>query len=136
MLEKLTEENSVFLDDMQKEERDLTIQEIKNKVDWVLEDKKANMNLIDLNSKTSIVSPNLNNMTTNNYLLIKGALQSKIEELRNQAMENEQEFTLQNLNDLTIEGYEVTTNIEEERAVIVVDVHTFTIDRDFNIIDS
>lgn len=136
LLEKLTEENSVFLDDMETEERDLTIQEIKNKVDWVLEDKKSNMNLIDLNSKTSIVSPNLNNMTTNNYLLIKGALQSKIEELRNQAIENQQEFTLQNLNDLTIEGYEVTTNIEEERAVIVVDVHTFTIDRDFNIIDS
>lgn len=136
LLDKLTDDNSVFLDDMELEIIEATIQEIKDKVDWVLEDKKSNMNLIDLNSKTSIVTSNLNNMTTSNYLLIRNTLQNKIEELRNLAMENEEEFTLQNLRDLQIEGYDITTNVENERAVIVIDVHTFTIDSDFNIIDS
>lgn len=136
LLEKLSEENSVFLDDLQAEERELTIQAIKDKINFVLNEKKANMNLIDLNSRTSIVGQNLNDMTTNNYLLIKSALENRINELRNQAMENGEEFTLQNLNDLYIDGFEVTTNIDEDRAVVVVDVYTFNIDKDFNISDT
>lgn len=136
ILEKLTEENSVFLDDLEIEERELTIQAIKEKIDFVLDEKKNNMNLIDLNSGNSIVGQNLNNTTANNYLLIKNALQNKINTLRDETIENGEEFTLQNLNDLSIDGYEVTTNVYEDRAVVVVDIYTFNVDMDFNVSDT
>ncbi len=136
VLDKLTEENSVFLDDLSTGERDATIQAIKEKIDLVLEEKKQSMSLIDLNSGTSVVSSDLNNMTANNYPLVKAALQNRINTLRNEALENEQEFTLENLMDLTIDGFEVTTNIEEDRAIIVVDVYTFSVDKDFNVNDT
>ncbi len=135
-MDKLTDENSVFLDSLTIEDRDATIQVIKDKIKAVLEEKKASMNLIDLNSKTSIVSSNLEDMTTNNYSLVKKVLEDKINDLRNQANENGEEFTLQNLNDLSIEGFNVTTNVEEDRAVVVIDVYTFIIDREFNISDT
>lgn len=137
ILDKLTDENSVFLDSLTIEDRDATIQIIKEKIQAVLEEKKVNMNLIDLNSKTSIVSSNLEDMTTNNYSsLMKNVLEDKINDLRNQANENGEEFTLQNLENLTIDGFEVTTNVEEDRAVVVIDVYTFIVDRDFNISDT
>lgn len=136
ILDKLSEENCVFLDDLQVEDRELTIQAIKDKIQVVLEGKKSNMNLIDLNNKSSIVSSNLENMTEDNYSLVKSALENKINELRTQFEENGEEFTLQNLVDLTIEGFEVTTNVEEDRAVVVIDAYTFIIDKDFNISDT
>lgn len=136
VLDKLTEENSVFLDDLSIDEREATIQAIKDKIHLVLEEKKQNMNFIDLNSGTSIVSSDLNNMTANNYPLVKAALENRINTLRNEAMENEEEFTLENLMDLTIDGFEVTTNLDEDKAIIVVDVYTFSVDRDFNISDT
>lgn len=136
ILEKLSQENSVFLDDLQIEEREQTIQAIKDKIDVVLADKKEKLNLIDLNSGNSIVGQNLTDMTTNNYLLIKGVLENKIDELRNQAEENGEEFTLQNLQDLYIDGFEVSSNVDEDKAVVVIDIYTFTVDRDFNISDT
>lgn len=136
VLDKLTGENSVFLDDLSIDEREITIQAIKDKIHLVLEEKKQNMNFIDLNSGTSIVSSDLNNMTANNYPLVKAALENRINTLRNEAMENEEEFTLENLMDLTIDGFEVTTNLDEDKAIIVVDVYTFSVDRDFNISDT
>lgn len=136
ILEKLSQENSVFLDDLQTEEREKTIQAIKDKIDVVLADKKEKLNLIDLNSGNSIVGQNLTDMTTNNYLLIKGVLENKINELRNQAEEKGEEFTLQNLQDLYIDGFEVSSNVDEDKAVVVIDIYTFTVDRDFNISDT
>lgn len=136
LLDKLTEENSVFLDDLLIDDRNATIQVLKEKIQSVLREKKSNMNLIDLNSGTSIVSPNLEDMTSNNHSLIKKLLEDKINDLRNQTEENGEEFTLQSLSNLEIEGFEVNATVEEDRAVVVIDVYTFIIDRDFNISDT
>ena len=136
VLDKLTEENSVFLDDLLIDDRNATIQVLKEKIQSVLREKKSNMNLIDLNSGTSIVSPNLEDMTSNNHSLIKKLLEDKINDLRSQAEENGEEFTIQNLSNLEIEGFEVNATVEEDRAVVVIDVYTFIIDRDFNISDT
>lgn len=136
VLDKLTEENSVFLDDLLIDDRNATIQVLKEKIQSVLREKKSNMNLIDLNSGTSIVSPNLEDMTSNNHSLIKKLLEDKINDLRSQAEENGEEFTIQNLSNIEIEGFEVNATVEEDRAVVVIDVYTFIIDRDFNISDT
>lgn len=136
ILEKLSEENSVFLDDLSIEDREATIQAIKDKIDIVLSEKKEELSLIDLNSGNSIVGDNLTDMTANNYLLIRSVLANRIDELRSQAEENGEEFSIENLQDLTIDGFEVSTTVDEEKAIVVVDVYTFKVDREFNISDT
>lgn len=136
ILEKLTQDNSVFLDDLKIDEREQTIQAIKDKIDIVLAEKKEKLNLIDLNSGNSIVGQNLTDMTTNNYLLIKSVLENKINEMKNQAEENGEEFTIENLQDLSIDGFEVSSNVADDKAIVVIDIYTFTVDKDFNISDT
>ena len=53
-----------------------------------------------------------------------------------EAENNNQEFTLQNLADLQIEGLEVSSNVNETTAIIVVDIYTFNIDSNFNLTDA
>ena len=47
-----------------------------------------------------------------------------------------QEFTLQNLVDLKIDGFEVSSIVNETTAIIVVDIYTFNIDSNFNLTDA
>lgn len=75
-------------------------------------------------------------MTTNNYLLIKSVLENKINEMKNQAEENGEEFTIENLQDLSIDGFEVSSNVADDKAIVVIDIYTFTVDKDFNISDT
>lgn len=130
LLEKLTNENSVFLDDLSLEEQEATLRAIDDKINLVLENKKETMNLIDLNSGSSIVDQNFSS-TRINYTLLKNVLQNLINNMRDEAIERGEEFTLQNLNDLYVDGYEITTNVYEDRAIVVIDVYTFNVDMDF-----
>jgi hypothetical protein len=49
--------------------------------------------------------------------------------------EEERDVTLEDLNDLNIDGYSISKNVSEEKAIIVVDVYTFEIDKDLQISD-
>jgi hypothetical protein len=52
-----------------------------------------------------------------------------------EAIDNNQEFTIKNLENLTIDGYEVSSTVTEENAKIVVDIYTFNIDQNFTLTD-
>ena len=52
-----------------------------------------------------------------------------------EAQNNGEEFTIKNLEGLQIEGYQVSTTVTDEAAIIVVDTHTFKIDKNFIITD-
>lgn len=136
VLEKLTPENSVFIDDLTEEDRELVLQSIKDKIDIVLEDKRANMEFIDLNTGSSIVGENLNNTTTNNYELIKNMLQNSINNLKDEVISRQEEFTFENLNDISIDGHEITVNIYDDKAIIAVDDYTYSVDMEFNVLDT
>lgn len=56
--------------------------------------------------------------------------------MREEAVQNEQEFVIQNLENLQIEGYEVSSVVNENEAVIVVDIYTFKVNSEFNIQDA
>ena len=53
--------------------------------------------------------------------------------MRNEAQENQQEFTIQNLENLQIDGYEVSSAVTENSAIIAIDIYTFKVDSEFNI---
>lgn len=64
------------------------------------------------------------------------ALENRINSMREEAAQNEQEFVIQNLENLQIEGYEVSSVVNENEAVIVVDIYTFKVNSEFNIQDA
>ena len=132
-VDELTDENCLFMETLSPEDRALTMQAIEDKINIVVEQKKENLNMIDTNSNNTIIQQNANETITKDNA--REALSNKIAELRNNASANQEEFTIQNLADLEIDGYEVSSNVSEEKAIIVIDVYTFNVDKEFNISD-
>ena len=64
------------------------------------------------------------------------ALADKVIGMMQEAIDNNEEFTLQNLVDLQIDGLEVSSTVNENTAIIVVDIYTFNIDSNFNLTDA
>ncbi len=136
-IENINQENTVFLEDMSQEEYDITVQAIKDKILQVYNEKKEKFHFLDANIGSSVIEQNLEeNSSEDNKDIIKEALQKRIDELRNEATENGVEFNLQSLENLQIDGYEVSSTINEEMAVIVIDIYTFNVDKDFNITEA
>ena len=132
----LTDENCLFLETLSPEDYSATMQAIKEKIDYVWNQKKEHFGFIDTNtksSKKSIIDRASSSITRDEA---RQALQDKISNMINEATENEQEITIQNLENLQIEGYEVSSVVNENGAVIVIDVYTFNVNNEFNIIDA
>ena len=60
---------------------------------------------------------------------------SGVKDLMRKAEEEERDFSLEDLNDLEIDGYNISKNITSDRAIIVIDVYSFSIDENFAISD-
>ncbi len=132
----LTDENCLFLETLSPEDYGVTIQAIKEKIDYVWNQKKEHFGFIDTNtksSKKSIIDKASSSITRDEA---RQALQDKISNMINEAIENEQEFTIQNLENLQIDGYEISSVVNENGAVIVIDIYTFNVNNEFNIIDA
>lgn len=135
-IEDLTDENCLFLETLSPEDYDITIQAIKEKIDFVWGEKKEQFNFIDTNTKTpkkNSIDRISNNITKEDA---RQALENRIAIMRDEAIQNEQEFVIQNLENLQIEGYEVSSVVNENEAVIVVDIYTFKVNSEFNIQDA
>lgn len=136
-IENINQENTLFLEDLSQEEYDITVQAIKDKISQVYNEKKEKFNFLDANIGNSVIEQNLEeNSSENNKNIVKEALQKRIDELRNEAIANGVEFNLQSLENLQIDGYEVASTINENMAVVVIDIYTFNIDKDFNITEA
>ena len=131
-IEDLTSDNCVFLDELSEEERNQTMEAIVDKIISVYQDKLGNLSFIDTN--TGSTSGDLSNISTSvSKEDAKNALIDKFKELYNKAQESGEEFTLHNLEDLKIDGYNVSTNITDDVAIIVVDTYTFKINSSFEL---
>ena len=133
-IENINQENTLFLEDLSQEEYDITVQAIKDKISQVYNEKKEKFNFLDANIGNSVIEQNLEESSSeDNKNIVKEALQKRIDELRNEAIANGVEFNLQSLENLQIDGYEVASTINENMAVVVIDIYTYNIDKDFNI---
>ena len=136
-IEDLTEENCVFLDNLNQEDANSAINEIKNRFEELYSEKKSNLNLIDVNTKSSIIRQELDAVSSNiSKDEARKVLADKVTGMMQEALDNNQEFTLQNLVDLKIDGFEVSSIVNETTAIIVVDIYTFNIDSNFNLTDA
>lgn len=136
-IDNINQENTLFLEDLSQEDYDITVQAIKDKISQVYNEKKEKFNFLDANIGNSVIEQNLEESSSeDNKNIVKEALQKRIDELRNEAIANGIEFNLQSLENLQIDGYEVASTINENMAVVVIDIYTFNIDKDFNITEA
>lgn len=129
----LNNENCVFVDTLTPEERTTTINDIKNKITNLYTNQKDNLSFIDTNTYSPTTLENASSTITREEA--KNALITRVGNMMQEAIDKNEEFTIQNLVDLKIDGYEVSSRVTEQSATIVVDVYTFNIDTSFTLTD-
>lgn len=133
-IEDLNDENCLFMETLSEEERLLTIQAILEQIKKVYQEKINGLTLIDTNNGTTFVQQDLQNVSSSvTKEEAKNALIQKVSNMMGEAQINNQEFTIHNLENLSIDGYEVSTTITENEAIIVVDIYTFKINTNFEL---
>lgn len=133
----LNAENCIYLDVLPEDERKSLLDTIKNQITTLYTSKKENLKFIDTNtySQTTLENQNQTQVPTVTREQAKDALINKIVEMMDAAIAEGEEFTIQNLVDLKIDGYKVSAAVTSENALIVVDVYKFNIDTGFVLTD-
>ncbi len=133
----LNSENCIYLDLLPEEERKTLLDTIKTQITTLYNSKKDNLKFIDTNtySQTTLENQNQSQMQAVTREVAKDALINKIVEMMDAAIAKGEEFTIQNLVDLKIDGYKVSAAVTSENALIVVDVYKFNIDTGFVLTD-
>ncbi len=132
----LNDNNCVFLDELSETERLTTLMNLYTKILEVYKNKMEEFNFLDTNVNSSgftIETPN--NEPTITIDEARDALYNKVSIMMRDAIDNEQDFTIKDLTDLTIDGHNVTTTITENEAIITVDNYKFKIDKEFDLTD-
>lgn len=129
--ESLNQENTTFLDELPESQMQTTLEDLKNKITNLYNTKKSNLTFIDTNTGGTID----NTLVTVTREEAKNALITRVSNMMQEAIDKNEPFTIMNLVDLTIDGYNVSSNVTSESAVIVVDIYTFNIDTEFTLTD-
>ena len=132
----LNMENCIYLDVLPEDERKTLLDTIKNQITTLYTNKKENLKFIDTNTYSQTTLENQNQQTSAvTKEKAKEVLINKIVEMMDAAIAKGEEFTIQNLKDLKIDGYKVSSAVTAEKALIVVDVYKFSIDTEFLLTD-
>lgn len=133
----LNSENCIYLDMLPENERQTLLETIKNQIMTLYTNKKDNLNFIDTNTytQTTLENQTQNQTSTVTREVAKEALINKIVTMMDEAIARNEEFTIQDLADLKIDGYKVSVAVTSESALIVVDVYKFNIDTGFMLTD-
>lgn len=134
-IEDFTEQNSTFIDELDENVYKNVKNAILNQVKKVYEEKIDELKLIDSNTQKYTLKQNIDNITVT-YDEAKNALVEKVSNMMWEAEEKNEEFTIDNLKDLKIDGYNVTSTVNDGVARVVVDVYSFNIDSNFTLTDS
>lgn len=132
-IEKLTDENCLFLDTLGDEELQLTIDAIREKIKYVYDMKKESLNFLDTNTQSSVSKQNTNLNMSIARENSKNALINTISGQMGEAQARGEQYTIMNLEGLQIEGHEVVVIIENDIANVTIDGFKFTIDSNFNL---
>ena len=130
--EELTEENTVFLDKLSEEEANELYSQLFLKAFGLYIEKMQSLKFIDNNSSSSIIQqPEVEQVNKEEKEKIKKDLIEKVSTMMGEAQSRGETFTIQNLVDLSIEGYSVSCIVSEDLAVIKINGYTFNIDKEF-----
>ncbi len=133
-IEDLTSENCVFLDDLTEEQQTELLNSISERAQVVFSEKMSDLSFIDTNTNTTIVDQDDN--TEDDTDAKETAKQDLITAIQNdmtESLNNGEEYTLQDLEGLQIDGHTVEVEVSDDLAVVTVDGYTFNIDSEFNL---
>ena len=132
--EDLNDNNSIFLNKLSNEEAENLFIEIFEKVMSTYEEKMANLNFIDNNSSKSVIQqPEVQKVNNEEKEIVKKKLIEVVSNMMWEAEQRGENLTIQDLKELSIEGYDVSSSVSEELAIIKMNGYTFNIDKDFNL---
>lgn len=135
-IEDLTDENCLFVENLSEEEFNSTMQAIQERIRVVYQEKMNNLNVIDTNTNSPIVESNTQTEVPEvTREEAKEALIQRVSNLMGEAQNNGEEFTIQNLANLTMDGFDVSADVTDTEAIIVVDTYKFRIDPNFVLTD-
>lgn len=138
-IEVLNETNSFNLVSAEEEYKQNLIEQLKAATNNLYNDKKEKMKLIDKNTQSSEISSGESNVsvpsTEERKAELRNLIIDKISSLMGEASANGEKFELRNLKNLEIEGYNVSTVINANLAIITIEGYTFNIDSEFNLSD-
>lgn len=127
-IEELTTANSMLLEDLG-DQVETTIQAIKDRIREVFNEKKNNTTFIDANINTNVIDDNISRDEARAIVI------DRVSKMMGDAIQREEEFTIKNLEGLTITGYDVSCNVTEKQAIVVINSYTFVINEKFEITD-
>ena len=134
-IEGFTDDNSVFLDELTQNDYDRLMLILQDKINQVKRKKAQSISIFTSSTDNNIFNKNefiANNLSRDEA---RDMVISKLRRMISQAESEGREFTLSNINDLEIDGYNVSKNITSDKAIIILDVYTFSVDKDLNISD-
>ncbi len=133
-IDDLTTDNCVYIDDLTEEEQTALLNSISEKAQAVLSEKISELSFIDTNTDNTVVDQG--DITEDDDSEKETAKQNLIEAIQTEmtnSLNNGEEYTIQDLEDLKLENHEIEVKISDDIAVVTVDGYTFNIDSEFNL---
>ena len=127
--------NALILEDLNDSEFNYFINKLSYRMGAVYEKQLSKMNLINTNISDTILQNN-NDVSLENLDEKENLTDVLVETISNQMGEAElagEEYTIQNLENLEIDGYNIQVSLNEEYAIITINGYKFKIDKDFNL---
>jgi hypothetical protein len=121
------------MDDLTDDDFNSVVEQVEERILAIIDQKAQDLNLIDINNNSLVVE---STGTVVNEEAKQEAKNKLIEVISNEmgvALTNGEEYTLANLENLAIEGYNVTVRIVGDIAVVSVNGYVFDIDSAFNL---
>lgn len=133
-IDDLTTDNCVYIDDLTEEEQTALLNSISEKAQAVLSEKISELSFIDTNTDNTVVDQG--DVAEDDDSEKETAKQDLIEAIQTEmtdSLNNGEEYTIQDLEDLKLENHEIEVKISDDIAVVTVDGYTFNIDSEFNL---
>ena len=108
---------------------EVTVQAIKDRIREVFNAKKGNTTFIDANINTNVIDDKISRDEARAIVI------DRVSRMMGDAIQRGEPFTIKNLEGLTITGYDVSCNVTEKQAIVVINSYTFVINEKFEITD-
>ena len=128
--------NCVLLDDLEEPEFNYTINKFNSRFNDVYEKQLSKMNLINSNTSDKILKNEHKDEEIDDTSEKDALVDVLVDEISNKMGEaelEEKEYTIQDLKDLEIEGYDIHVSVSQDLAIITINGYKFKIDKDFNL---
>ena len=137
VIQEFSDNNLLLIDNLSEDDESEVLKAIILQLKNFRENKKQEVNLIDTSNQKYFINRNYDNLSHSiTYEEAKNVLVEKISSMMGEAQSRNEEFTIKNLSDLTIDGYNVSSTVTDENATVVIDIYTFNIDSNFVLTDA